>query len=186
MTPEGETEPFIIRTGALQGDLLATFLFVIFLDNALRTSITSNHGFTLKLRQSRLHSCERLSSSNSNDIALIEDEIIAAQEKACQDVGLFLNAPKTKYMHINPSSDTQLISSDGSIIECVNDFKYLGSYTNTNHDMEVRIGQAWSALHSLYNVWKASIKKSTKTNVFKACVKSILLYGSESLSLNVK
>ena len=122
VTPEGETKPFTIRTGVLQDDPLSPFLFVIVLDYALRTSITSNHGFTFKLRQSRLHPCERLSSSNSNDIALIEDEIIAAQEKACQDVGLFLNAPKTKYMHINPSSDTQLISSDGSIIECVNDF----------------------------------------------------------------
>ena len=135
VTPEGETEPFIIRTGALQGDLLATFLFVIFLDNALRTSITSNHGFTLKFRQSRRHPCERLSNLDfADDIALIEDGIIASQElltaveKACKDVGLFLNAPKTKYMHINPSSDTQLISSDGSIIECVNDFKYLGRH----------------------------------------------------------
>ena len=144
VTPEGETKPFTIRTGVLQDDPLSPFLFVIVLDYGLRTSITSNHGFTLKLRQSRLHPCERL--SNSNDIPLIEDEIIAAQElltaveKACQDVGLFLNAPKTKYMHINPSSDTQLISSDGSIIECVNDFKYLGSYTDTNHDMEVLSG----------------------------------------------
>ena len=89
-------------------------------------------------------------------------------------------------MHINPSSNSQLISSDGSIIECVDDFRYLGSFSDTDHDMEVRIGQAWSALHSLSNVWKASIKKSTKTKVFKACVESILLYGSESWTLNVK
>ena len=193
VTPEGETEPFTIKTGVLQGDPLAPFLFIIVLDYALRTSITSDHGFTLKRRQSRRHQTERLSDLDyADDIALIEDEIIAAQElltaveKACQDVGLFLNAPKTKYMHINPSSNSQLISSDGSIIECVDDFRYLGSFSDTDHDMEVRIGQAWSALHSLSNVWKASIKKSTKTKVFKACVESILLYGSESWTLNVK
>ena len=43
VTPKGETEPFTIRRGVLQGDPLAPFLFVIVLDYALRTSITSNH-----------------------------------------------------------------------------------------------------------------------------------------------
>ena len=51
--------------------------------------------------------------------------------------------------------------------------------------MNIRIGQAWSALNSLDRVWKASIKKETKLKVFKASVKTILLYGSDSWSLNV-
>ena len=106
-------------------------------------------------------------------------------EKACQDIGLFLNASKTKYMHLNPSTDSTLVATDGSVIERVDDFKYLGSYTDTAHDMDVRIAQSWSALHSLKKVWKSPIKKVTKTKVFLACIQSILLYGSESWSLNV-
>ena len=51
--------------------------------------------------------------------------------------------------------------------------------------MNTRIGQAWSALNSLDRVWKASIKKETKLKVFKASVETILLYGSDSWSLNV-
>ena len=70
-------------------------------------------------------------------------------EKACQDIGLFLNAPKNKYMHLNPSTNTTLISSDGCPIELVQDFKYLGGYTDSGYDMNTRIGQAWSALNSL-------------------------------------
>ena len=89
-------------------------------------------------------------------------------------------------MHLNPSSDTPLFASDGSEIDCVVDFKYLGGYSDTEHDMSVRIALAWSALHSLKAVWKSPIKKSTKTKVFKACIESILLYGSESWTLNVK
>ena len=43
-------------------------------------------------------------------IGLLEDCIESAQdlkrvEKACQDVGLYLNAPKKKYMHLNPSTE---------------------------------------------------------------------------------
>ena len=51
--------------------------------------------------------------------------------------------------------------------------------------MNTRIGQAWSALSSLEKVWKAAIKNETKLKVFKASVETILLYGSESWTLNV-
>ena len=72
VTPEGETEPFTIRTGVLQGDPLAPFLFIV-LDYALRTSITSNHGFTLKRRQSCPHPTEHLSDLDyADNIALIK------------------------------------------------------------------------------------------------------------------
>jgi hypothetical protein len=88
-------------------------------------------------------------------------------------------------MHLNPSSVNQLVSSDGSPIELVQDFRYLGGYTDSGYDMNTRIGQAWSAINSLNKVWKAAIKKETKTKVFKASVETILLYGSDSWSLNV-
>ena len=108
MTQEGQTDPFTIKTGVLQGDPLAPFLFIVVLDYALRTSITSNVGLTLKRRRSRRHPTESLSDLDyADDIALLEDHISAAQdlltavEKAYQEVGLFLNAPKTKYIHLN-------------------------------------------------------------------------------------
>ena len=51
------------------------------MDYALQNSITSNHGFTLKRRQSRCHPTECLPNLDyADDIALIEDKIIAAQE----------------------------------------------------------------------------------------------------------
>ena len=192
ITPEGETEQFSIDTGVLQGDPLAPFLFIICLDYALRSAITDSDGLTLKRRRSSRHTVVVLPDLDyADDIALLENSIKSAQdllihvEKTCQDVGLFLNAPKTKYMHLNPSTNTTLVSSDGSPIELVQDFKYLGGYTDSGYDMNTRIGQAWSALNSLDRVWKASIKKEKKLKVFKASVKTILLYGSDSWSPNV-
>ena len=156
ITPEGETEQFAIDTGVLQGDPLALFLFIICLDCALRSAITDSDGHTLKRRRSSRHPAVVLPDLDyADDIALLENTIKSAQdllnrvEKACQDVGLFLNAPKTKYMHLNPSTNTTLVSSDGSPIELVQDFKYLGGYTDSGYDMNTRIGQAWSALNSL-------------------------------------
>ena len=192
ITPEGKTEQFAIDTGVLQGDPLAPFLFIICLDYALRSAITDSDGLTLKRRRSSRHPAAVLADLDyADDIALLENTIKSAQdllnrvEKACQDVGLFLNAPKTKYMDLNPSTNTSLVSSDGSPIELVQDLKYLGGYTASGYDMNTRIGQAWSTLNSLDKVWKAAIKNETKLKVFKASVETILLYGSESWTLNV-
>ena len=156
ITPEGETEQFPIDTGVLQGDPLAPFLFIICLDYALRSAITDSDGLTLKHCRSSHHPAVVLPDLDyADDIALLENSIKSAQdllihvEKACQDVGLFLNAPKTKYMHLNPSTNTTLASSDGSPIELVQDFKYRGGYTDSGYDMNTHIGQVWSALNSL-------------------------------------
>ena len=86
-------------------------------------------------------------------------------------------------MHLNPKSEIGMNSLDGSKIEKVNDFKYLGSYTTTSYGMDLRIEQAWGAMNYLNKVWKSNIKRATKTKVFKASVESILLYGSDSWSL---
>ena len=51
--------------------------------------------------------------------------------------------------------------------------------------MDVQTAQAWSALHSLHKIWKAPIRKQTKIKVFKACIETILLYGSESWIMNM-
>ena len=48
---------FEITTSVLQGDTIALFLFIICLDYVLKSSIdcSSNFGFTLKKRRSRIH-----------------------------------------------------------------------------------------------------------------------------------
>ena len=86
-----------------------------------------------------------------------------------------------------PGNQTSLVTSDGSPVELVQDFKYLGGFTDSGYDMNTRICQAWSALNSLDKIWKAAIKNETKLKVFKASVaiETILLYGSESWTLNV-
>ena len=54
-------------------------------------------------------------------------------------------------------------SQNGERIKQVNDFKYLGSYiASTEHDINVRIGKAWSALNQLTNIWKSLNKLEEK------------------------
>ena len=51
--------------------------------------------------------------------------------------------------------------------------------------MNVRIAQAWNSLQFPSQNSLRNIFKPTKTKVFKACVESVLLYGSESWTLNI-
>ena len=50
---DGDTDFFDIVAGVLQGDTLAPYLFIICLDNVLRTSIDliKENGFTLKKQE---------------------------------------------------------------------------------------------------------------------------------------
>ena len=66
---------------------------------------------------------------------------------------------KDQIHDLNPSSNIPLFASDGSKIDCVEDFKYLGGYSDTEHNMSVRIVLAWSALH--YVTLKSIIEEET-------------------------
>ena len=149
----------------LQGDPLAPFPFIICLDCALITAISPSDGITLKKRQSSRHPEEFLSDlAYADDIAVLEnvlkeaEDLLHREEEASQSIGrLFLNAGKTKFMRLNPPSDDQMLSLDGSEIGKVDDFLSLSSYTETSHDIDTRIGKAillhgsdsWSLTKSL-------------------------------------
>ena len=156
----------------------------------MRRSISPSDGITLKRRQSSRHPAVVFADlAFADDICLLEDILAAAQdlllgvETATQEIGLYLDAAKIRVMHLNPISTPPLCVIDGSEIVRVDEFKYLGGYTNTAYDVKTRIGRAWGAAHSLRKVCTAPIHRSTKLKVFKVVVGSILLYGAESWSL---
>ena len=142
LTPEGETTHFNINTGVLQRDPLAPYLFIIVLEYALRTAINDRERLTLTRRRSTRHPASHLSDLDyADDIALFADTIQEAElllhqvESASKSTGQFFNPSKTKYMHINRSANNSVHPSDGSQIGKVEDFKYIGSYTNSQHDI---------------------------------------------------
>ena len=72
-------------------------------------------------------------------------------------------------------------------IKQVLDFKYLGSYiASTEHDVNIRLGKAWSALNQMDKIWKSNVSDNLKRNFFRAAVESVLVYGSASWTLAKK
>ncbi|CAH1266596.1 LCT [Branchiostoma lanceolatum] len=195
-TPDGDTETFQILAGVLQGDTLAPFLFVVALDYALRCAIDGREeqlGFTLKRRASRRVPARTVTDFDfADDLALISDTaeraciLLAEVERHCRRIGLQLNAKKTKVMAYN-TTDEKVTSLDGTQLEVVKDFRYLGGWiASTAHDIRVRRALAWSTLHSMRRVWESNMDNKLKRRLFVSTVECVLLYGSETWTLTVQ
>ena len=198
LSPDGETKPFDIKAGILQGDTLAPFLFIMVVDYILRMSLDTQKekGLLLKARTSSRHPAEYITDTDfADDISLISGSLQNAQdlllslEKAANCVGLYLNESKTEYM-INSTKtyDTyEMKTINGYILKLVNDYKYLGSYISSSFkDFNTRKGMAWSACNDLHRIWVSDLHVNMKIDIFKTLIEPILLYGSETWTLTSK
>ena len=74
LSQNGETKPFDIKAGILQGDTLAPFLFIMVVDYILRMSLDTQKekGLLLKARTSSRHPAEYITDTDfADDISLI-------------------------------------------------------------------------------------------------------------------
>ena len=55
---------------------------------------------------------------------------------------------------------------------------------NSEKGFEVRKAQTWSACHKIKKVWSSNLSKKFKIRLFITTVESILLYGSETWTIN--
>ena len=134
-SPDGDTF-FEITTGVLQGDTLATFLFILFLDYILKTAIdkSTELGFTLTQRRSRRYPSLHITDIDYADIDIAvntntmndENTLLHQIEETADDIGLDINSDNTEYMRLNPNSDDgNMKSKNGNIIKQVENLKYL-------------------------------------------------------------
>ena len=197
MTPDGETDPFDIVAGILQGDTLAPFLFIVVLDYVLRMSLDqiNTKGLQLHPRKSSRHPAVHLTDADfADDIAIISNSLENAQsllsslESAANCIGLYLNESKTEYISFSQTDDPLVIKTiNNTILKRVDDYKYLGSYISSSaKDFNTRKGMAWSACNDLNKIWTSKLDTKIKVEIFRATVEPILLYGSETWTLPVK
>ena len=116
LTPDGETSFFDILSGIFQGDTLAPFLFIIVLDYALKEAFKisdSATGIIIEPRRSNRHPEIRIRDlAYADAIALLNtslqlaENILQCVEKSASQVGLYLNAPKTKFSKVISTVNT--------------------------------------------------------------------------------
>ena len=194
LTPDGETSFFDILSGIFQGDTLAPFLFIIVLDYALKEAFkisNSESGIVIEPRRSRRHPEIRIRDlAYADDISLLGTSLQLAEnllhcvEQSASQVGLHLNATKTKILTSNIKNSYSVTTLNGELLEHVNHFKYLGAYLPSSyHDFNTRKALAWSAANKLERIWKSNVNRELKLKFFRACVESILIYNSETWTI---
>ena len=188
LTPDAPTEEFQIHSGVLQGDMLAPYIFIIMKIIMRREE---ELGFQLYRRQSRGKGPVVVTDLDfAHDIALLSELVNQAQdlltsvESSAAQIGLVMNAKKTKMMAYNQEDDVKIITRDGSQLEVVQDFKYLGSWVDSReNDTKIHKSEAWRALNKLKKIWKSILSRDIKISLLGSAVESVLLYGSDTWTL---
>ena len=199
------SESFPICSGVKQGCVLAPTLFGIFFSLVLRSAFeTSTDGVYLHTRtDGKLFNLARLKAKTKIRRVLIREMLFAddaalvahtqdglqsmmnALPRACQEFGLTISLKKTEIMCQDVREAPDIRISDHTL-RVVDEFTYLGSTVTSNLSLEPelnkRIGKASTAMAKLtQKVWENNkLTTVTKVAVYRACVLSTLLYGSES------
>ena len=149
---DGDTDYFDIVAGVLLGDSIASYLFIICLDNVLRTSIDKmkENGFKHTKERSRRYPAQTITEADyTDDIVLLANTPVQAEtllhnlERAAAGIGLHVNAHKTEYMCFNQTGD--ISTQNSSSLKLVDKSTYLGiSVSSTETDINTRLAKAWT------------------------------------------
>ena len=109
-SPDGDTDYLDIVEGVLQGDTLAPYLFIIYLDYVLRTSIDKirETAFEQTKKRSRRYPAKTITDADyTDDIAILAntpnkaETLLHSLERAAVGIGLHVNVHKTEYICYN-------------------------------------------------------------------------------------
>ena len=199
------SQPFDIRSGVKQGCVLAPTLFGIFFAIMLKHAFgNATEGIHLHTRSdgkmfnlARLKAKTKIQKKLIRDMLFADDAAIVAHSQedlqklmdrfadACSEFGLTISIKKTEVMGQEVSEEPEIFINNQKLV-VAESFIYLGS-TITNDlslkkELDRRIRRASATFAKLRKrVWEnRKLTTGTKIAVYRACVLSTLLYGSES------
>ncbi|RXM98263.1 RNA-directed DNA polymerase from mobile element jockey [Acipenser ruthenus] len=182
------SEELPIQTGVRQGDVASPLLFNTVIDAVMRKAFEGRRGVQC---DENTYVTDLMFADDSAIFADTDAEatdILYSIARVAELYGLKINADKTKVLTTDGSPAN--VHLDGTQIEQVQEFKYLGSVVQekkvaSSTDVHGRIGQAIAAFVSLkWCLWKrANISVKTKIRLFRTLILPILLYGSETWTL---
>jgi hypothetical protein len=186
------SDKFLIQNGLIQGDALLPLLF----NFALEYSIRKVQENKVSLELNGTHQLLVYADS----VNLLEDSINTIKEntktllEASRDIGLEINAGKTKYMimsHHPNSGQNQNIRIPTESFENQEKLKYLGmTLTNQNdiHDKtKSKLNSGNAYYYSVQNLLSSClISKNLKIKIYKTVIFLVVLYGCKAWSLTLK
>jgi hypothetical protein len=113
---------------------------------------------------------------------------------ATKEIGLEVNADKTKYMAKYRDQNAgrgRRVKIDNSSIERVEEFKYLGTMLTVHNSIQEEIKNKLKlgndCFHSVQNLLSSSLlSKHLKMKIYRTIILPVVLYGCEAWSLTLR
>jgi len=186
------SDRFSIRNGLKKGDALSPLLFNFALEWAIRRVQVNQDGLKLNGTHQLL--------AYADDVNILTGSIRAVKENAealvvaAKEIGIEVNADKTKYMFMSRNQNAgrgHSMKNDNSSFERVDEFKYLGTtLTNQNsiqEEIKSRLKSGNACYHTVQNILSSGLlSKNLKIKIYKTIILPVVLYGCETWSLTLR
>ncbi|KAK4474260.1 hypothetical protein MN116_000298, partial [Schistosoma mekongi] len=178
------TDTFEVKTGARQGCLLSPFSLLV-IDWIMKTATSQD---TLRIQSTTSMQLDDLDFAN--DLALLSHTQLQMQMKTnnivadSEAVGLNIHQEKSKILRYK-TTNTNLITLGGEILEDVETFTYLGSIIDkqggSDSEVRARMGKARAVFLQPKNIWNSNqLSVNIKVKFFNTNVKTVQLYGAKT------
>jgi len=183
---KSHTTPFFdSNKGIKQGDPSSSLMFIFFINDIIQ-SINSDHDGILTVNELRIF---MILFADDGLIFCYKPETLQSMlkdiEQYCNTWGLRINTKKTKIMIFEKGRHTRYnFYLNGTLLELVNSFKYLGVYffkNNNWHMTQKHLAQhAAYSLHNLFIIMnQIELTNKDKCHLFDSLVGSVLNYSAE-------
>jgi sorting nexin-29 len=188
------SDTFPIKNGLKQGDALSPLLFNFTLEYDIRRVQANREGLKLNGTHQLLVYADDVNILGGRVHATSIKKNTKALVVASKEIGLEVNAEKTKYMIMSRNQNAKQnhnMKLDNKSFERVKQIKYLGTTLTDRNSIQEEIKSRLKSGNACYRLVEnllsfSLLSKDTKIKIYRTIILPVVVYGCETWSLTLR